>query len=422
MRQGQGRRAVWSWAFYDWANSVFATTVMVGFFPVFFKQYWARDLSVTESTFWLGVANSVSALLMVVAAPLIGLWADAAGRKQRLLAGFAFLGVMMSAGLFLVAQGQWVWALLLYVLGLAGFSGANIAYDALLPGVAGERDLERVSALGYALGYLGGGLLFALNVSMVLWPASFGLADKSEAVRWAFLLVALWWALFTLPVLLWVHDDAPATASGVAFSELRRTWRELRALPHAFTFLIAYWFYIDGVDTIARMAVDYGLAIGLDSNDLLAALLITQFVGFPAAIAFGRLGERWGARRAIGLAIVAYILVVFWAWRMQTATEFYLLAAVIGVVLGGIQSLSRALFSRLIPANQAGRFFGLYNMLGKFAAVLGPLLVGGVAAATGSSRAGILAVALLFVVGAVLLLRVDVAEGQRQARACDIHC
>ena len=415
MRQGQGRRAVWSWAFYDWANSVFATCVMVGFFPVFFKQYWARDLGVTESTFWLGAASSLAALLMVLAAPLLGLWADAAGRKRRLLAVFAGLGVLMSGGLFLVAQGQWWLALLLYGLGLVGFSGANIAYDALLPGVAGRRDLERVSALGYALGYLGGGLLLALNVAMVLSPARFGLADEAEAVRWAFLLVALWWTLFSLPVLLWVRDDAPATTSGVALSELRRTWRELRALPHAFTFLVAYWFYIDGVDTVARMAVDYGLAIGLDSGDLLGALLLTQFVGFPAAIAFGRLGERWGARRAIGLAIVVFMLVVFWAWRMQTAAEFYVLAAVIGMVLGGIQSLSRALFARLIPTDQSGRFFGLYNMLGKFAAVLGPLLVGGVAAATGSSRAGILAVSVLFLGGAILLSRVNVGEGERQA-------
>ncbi|BAN69614.1 MFS transporter [endosymbiont of unidentified scaly snail isolate Monju] len=415
MRQGQGRRAVWSWAFYDWANSVFATCVMVGFFPVFFKQYWARDLGVTESTFWLGAASSLAALLMVLAAPLLGLWTDAAGRKRRLLAVFAGLGVLMSGGLFLVAQGQWWLALLLYGLGLVGFSGANIAYDALLPGVAGRRDLERVSALGYALGYLGGGLLLALNVAMVLSPASFGLADEAEAVRWAFLLVALWWTLFSLPVLLWVRDDAPATTSGVALSELRRTWRELRALPHAFTFLVAYWFYIDGVDTVARMAVDYGLAIGLDSGDLLGALLLTQFVGFPAAIAFGRLGERWGARRAIGLAIVVFMLVVFWAWRMQTAAEFYVLAAVIGMVLGGIQSLSRALFARLIPTDQSGRFFGLYNMLGKFAAVLGPLLVGGVAAATGSSRAGILAVSVLFLGGAILLSRVNVGEGERQA-------
>jgi len=290
-----------------------------------------------------------------------------------------------------------------------------VADDALLPGVAGGRDLERVSALGYALGYLGGGLLLALNVAMVLSPARFGLADETEAVRWVFLLVALWWALFSLPVLLWVRDDAPATTSGVALSELRRTWRELRALPHAFIFLVAYWFYIDGVDTVARMAVDYGLAIGLDSGDLLRALLLTQFVGFPAAIAFGRLGERWGARRAIGLAIVIFMLVVLWAWRMQTAAEFHVLAAVIGMVLGGIQSLSRALFSRLIPTDQSGRFFGLYNMLGKFAAVLGPLLVGGVAAATGSSRAGILAVSVLFLGGAILLSRANVGEGERQA-------
>lgn len=417
MDQGQGGRAVWSWVFYDWANSVFATSVMVGFFPVFFKQYWAQNLGVTESTFWLGMVSSLSALLMVFAAPLIGLLSDAAGRKRRLLAVFAGVGVLTSSGLFLVAQGQWSLALLLYGLGLVGFSGANIVYDALLPEVVGRRDLERVSALGYALGYLGGGLLLAVNVAMVLSPDRFGLENATEAVRWVFLLVGLWWATFTLPVLLWVRDDVPATTvtARVAWSELHRTWRELRALPNAFTFLIAYWFYIDGVDTVARMAVDYGLAIGLDSGDLLRALLLTQFVGFPSAIAFGQLAERWGNRRTIELAILVFILVVFWAWRMQTATEFYVLAVVIGMVLGGIQSLSRALFARLIPAGQSGRFFGLYNMLGKFAVVLGPLLVGGMAVVTGSSRVGILAVSVLFLCGAILLSRVNVSEGECQA-------
>jgi len=413
-------RPQWSWALYDWANSAFATTVMAGFFPVFFKQYWADGMAVTDSTFLLGTANSAAAVIVVIAAPLIGLWSDRAGRKKRLLAGFATLGIVTTASLFVVAQGQWALALLLYVFGVLGFSGSLIGYDALLPQVAARDRFESLSSLGFGLGYLGGGLLFALNVAMVLSPETFGLLQAADAVRWSFLLVALWWLVFSIPLLLWVDDDGDPGRSARApglFGDLRQTWRELRAMPMAFTFLISYWLYIDGVDTIVRMAVDYGLSIGLESNDLLTALLITQLVGFPSALAFGWIGTRIGAKRGIWIAILVYMVVVFWAWRMQTAAEFYALAVVIGLVQGGIQSLSRALFARLIPARHSGRFFGLYNMVGKFAAVIGPVMVGTVALLSDSPRTGILSVLLLFLLGVVLLSRVDVARGEREARA-----
>lgn len=419
-------RQQWSWALYDWANSAFATTVMAGFFPVFYKQFWAADVAATESTFQLGAANSLAALLVVLFAPLLGVWSDRLGMKKRLLAVFAGLGIAMSGGLFLVEQGHWLLALLLYVFAVIGFSSANVAYDALLPAVSGDSgdSPERVSSLGFALGYLGGGLLFAFNVWMVLDPLRFGLADAGEAVRWSFLMVAAWWAVFSLPVILLVDDAVLQRHPGQeptrgTWGELRATWSELRTLPMAFTFLIAYWLYIDGVDTIVRMAVDYGLALGFDSNALLSALLITQFVGFPAALAFGHLGQRIGAKRGIWIAILVYILVVFWAWRMDSSAEFYALAVVIGLVQGGIQALSRALFSRLVPARRAGRFFGLYNMMGKFAAVIGPVMVGWTAVMFDSPRAGILSVLLLFLLAVVLLSRVDVAEGERQALRAD---
>jgi len=411
-------RRQWSWALYDWANSAFATTVMAGFFPVFFKQYWADGLSVTDSTFWLGAANSFAAVLVVLLAPLIGVWADRAGMKKRLLMLFALLGIVMSGGLFLVQQGFWPLALMLYMLAVVGFSVANVTYDALLPAVVGDGSPEKLSAYGFALGYLGGGLLFAVNVWMVLQPQLFGLADSAEAVRWSFLMVAAWWFLFSLPVMLFVPDRQHQESDRKMIStwgDLVDTWRELRTLPMAFTFLIAYWLYIDGVDTIVRMAVDYGLALGFESNDLLTALLITQFVGFPAALAFGHLGSRIGAKRGIWIAIMVYMLVVFFAWRMQSSQEFYALAVVIGLVQGGIQALSRALFSRLVPAERAGRFFGLYNMMGKFAAVIGPIMVGWTAVLFDSPRAGILSVLVLFVLAALLLSRVDVELGERQA-------
>ncbi len=419
------RRAQWSWALYDWANSAYATTVMAGFFPVFFKSYWAAGHAPTESTFLLGNVNAVASLVAVLLAPLLGVLADRRGGKKRLLLFLAMLGAVMSGGLFLVAEGYWLVAAGLYVLGIIAFAGGNVAYDALLLDVARRDELERVSALGFALGYLGGGLLFALNVLMVLHPEAFGLADKAAAVRVAFLTVAAWWALFSLPVLLFVHErprPQPASLAGgmrAMWRELVDTWRLLRSLPMAFTFLIAYWFYIDGVDTIVRMAVDYGLALGFAAEGLLTALLITQAVGFPAALAFGRLGDRIGAKRAIWLALAVYVVVVFWAWRMQSEWEFYALAVVIGLVQGGIQSMSRALYARLIPAEHSGRLFGLYNMMGKFAAVVGPLLVGWVALLSGDARTGILSILLLFLVGGVLLARVKVAEGERAARRAE---
>jgi UMF1 family MFS transporter len=264
------------------------------------------------------------------------------------------------------------------------------------------------------MGYLGGGLLFALNVFMVLKPGYFGLESPGQAVRVSFLMVGIWWALFSIPVMLFVHERAPRPvnphALRGALREIRENFREVRRYRMAALFLLAYWLYIDGVDTIVRMAVDYGLAIGFESSDLLTALLITQFVGFPAALVFGYVGDRYGPKRGIMIALAVYILIVFWAWRMQAAWEFYALAVVIGLVQGGIQSLSRSLYARLIPRDRAGMFYGVYNMLGKFAAVIGPLLVGGVAAASGDSRLGILAVLLLFVAGFVVLQRVTVEK------------
>lgn len=369
------RRAQWSWAFYDWANSAFATTVMAGFFPVFFKSYWATGMPATESTVRLGTANAIASMLVVLLAPLLGVIADRSGKKKGLLLMLATLGVLMTSGLFLVAEGYWLVAVGFYVLGVIGFAGANVAYDAMLLDVAEKSELERVSAMGFAFGYLGGGLLFAVNVLMVLYPESFGLEDKTQAVRLAFLMVAIWWAVFTLPVLLFVHEaprsQTPRVIVGMrqTLHEFRETWRLLRQLRMAFIFLLAYWCYIDGVDTIVRMAVDYGLSLGFAAESLLTALLITQLVGFPAALVFGRIGDRIGAKRAIWLALVIYVIIVFWAWRMTATWEFYGIAVVIGLVQGGIQAMSRALYARMIPPQHAGRLFGLYNMMGKLSLI-----------------------------------------------------
>jgi UMF1 family MFS transporter len=414
------QRKILAWIFYDWANSAFALTVMAGFFPLFFKQYWSAEVVATESTFRLGLANSLASILVVCLAPLLGALADQGGARKRFLLYFAVIGIVMTGALPLVAQGQWVLALILYGLSVLGFSGGNIFYDSLLVSVARERHYDRVSAYGFAFGYLGSGLLFTLNVLMILKPTMFGLSDAAEAVKLAFFCVSLWWALFSVPLFIWVKEPPGASSRpdwvSAGFRQLIATLSKMRQLRMTFLFLLAYWCYIDGVDTIVRMAVDYGLSIGFDANNLMLALLITQFVGFPAALVFGAIGDRWGPKRGIMIAIFVYLVILLWAYRMQAAWEFYVLAVAIGLVQGGIQALSRALYARLIPRDQSAEFFGFYNMLGKFAVVIGPLLMGWVGVLTRDSRLSILAISVLFILGALILSKVDINTGQAAAR------
>lgn len=405
------QRSQLSWAFYDWANSAFATTVMAGFFPLFFKQYWSAGTEATTSTFWLGLGNSGASFLILLMAPLLGAMADSSGKHKRLLALFAGIGIIATATFFLVAEGAWPWAISLYVIAIIGFSGANVFYDAMLPRLTDSTDFHRLSALGYSLGYLGGGLLFLVNVLMTLKPDWFGLPDAATAVRVSFLSVALWWLVFSLPLLLGVREQAPASLSPVSLrsevGKLLNTLRSMRQQRNLWLFLWAYWLYIDGVATIIRMAVDYGIAIGLPSDSLIIALLLVQFIGFPATLVFGRIGQRYGAKRGLWIGLWAYVVATFCASFMSSTTEFYLLAAVLGLVQGGVQSLSRSLFGQLIPPEQSGEYFGFLNMLGKAAAVLGPLMVGIVAATTGNSRLGLLSILVLFLLGMWFLRKVD---------------
>jgi len=409
-------REKWGWIIYDWANSAFATTVMAGFFPVYFKTYWNYGLDPTESTFRLGLANSVASLLIVILAPLLGAVADCMCRRKAMLFVFSCLGWVMTGAMFLVAQGDWMLAALLYVIAVIGFSGSNIFYDSLLPFISTSEDVDRTSAMGFAFGYLGGGLLFSVNILMVLHPDWFGLADGNEAVRISFLVVAVWWMAFSLPLLFFVREpdgSGESRAVNVVMQGLSRIWHtlhEVRKLRNVWLFLIAYWLYIDGVDTVVRMAVDYGLSLGFDHKGLLMALLITQFTGFPAAIAFGHLGTRFGPKAGILLGLFIYMIVTVRASVMTSAVEFYALAFAIGLAQGGIQALSRSMFARMIPGKRTAEFFGFYNMLGKFAAVIGPVMMGWVGAVFASPRTGILSLLVLFVAGALVLLRVDASK------------
>jgi UMF1 family MFS transporter len=404
------RRPVVAWALYDWANSAFATTVMAGFFPVFFKQYWNAGVTATESTFRLGMTSGIASLCVALMAPALGAIADRGGVRVRLLLVSTVLGATATLALSMVGQAHWQLAAALFLVASLGFWGGIVFNDSLLLHVAAPAEYDLVSGFGYSLGYLGGGLLFAVNVMMTLQPQWFGLADATDAVRWSFASVGVWWLLFTLPCAIYVRekrDARPAVPMAAAvrqgFAELRGTLREISRYRPLIWFLAAYILYIDGVNTIIKMAVDYGLSLGFDQSDLIKALLLTQFVGFPAALAFGWLGSKIGARRGIFIALAVYLAATCYAYFLDDARDFYLLACVVGLVQGGIQSLSRSYYGRLVPEGKSSEFFGFYNMMGKASAIVGPALVGITAAVTGDSRLSILSIVILFIAGGALL-------------------
>jgi UMF1 family MFS transporter len=409
-------KQVLSWAMYDWANSAFATTVMAGFFPVFLQKFWSTGVDPTQTTSRLGYANAIAGAVIAVLAPILGAIADRGGRRKQFMFLWTLLGVGATAALYFVSKGLWFPALTCFVLGTIGFNGGIVFNDSLLLDVARPEELDRVSSFGYSLGYLGGGLLFLVNVIMVSKPAWFGLADAGQAVQVSFLTVAVWWLVFTIPVMRGVREQQRgpslsfAAAIATGFRELGGTIAHVRRYRTIVLFLVAYWFYIDGVNTIIKMAVNYGTSLGLDTNKLLAALLMTQFVGFPAALFFGWLGDRIGPKRAILIGLAVYAGITVYAYYLDSETEFFVLAFVVGIVQGGVQSLSRSLFGRLVPEGKNAEFFGFFNMMGKFATVLGPLLIAIVASITHNERASIISLVLLFVVGGGLLLRVPAGE------------
>ena len=403
-------KSTWSWALYDWANSAFATTVMAGFFPIFFKSYWASDLSDAESTFAIGSVNSLVGLLIAFSAPVLGAFADAGDSKRKFLFSFAFLGIIATGYLFFIPESSWKLAVIFYGLGVIGFSGGNIFYDSLLVAVSKEKERNRASALGFSLGYLGGGILFLINVIMFLYPNQFGLENQIEAVLWSFVSVAVWWLIFSLPLYLNVKEPIQNpnkkqinTIISDAFGNLLNTARSIKKFKSAVIFLLAYFLYMDGVDTIIRMATSYGSDIGLSATSMIQALLLTQFIGFPATLVFGYYADKFGYKYSLSFAIIVYIIVVLFSSQMDTALEFYMVASVIGLVQGGVQAISRSFFSTLIPGNKAAEFFGFYNFIGKSSVFLGPFMVSGIALITGSPSYGILSLLILFIPGLILL-------------------
>jgi len=321
----------------------------------------------------------------------------------------------------MVSQGNWQMAVLFYVMATIGFASGNVFYDSLLPGLASEERVDVVSSLGFGLGYLGGGLLFLVNVFMYLKPEIFGISDGATAIKLSFLSVAVWWAVFTIPLILFVPEPKNydsvniKNAIQMGWIQLIQTFKEIRNMKVVGTFLLAYFFYIDGVDTIIKMAVDYGMSLNFSGESLIIALLIVQFVAFPAALVYGRLASKVGIKTAIMIGIIAYSFITLLGYFITKTWHFYVLAILIGLFQGGIQALSRSLYTRIIPAEKSAEFFGFYNMLGKFAAIIGPTLMGTISLVTGSARLGILSILLLFILGAFLLNKVDLDEGKRLA-------
>lgn len=406
----------WRWAMYDWANSAFALIVMTSFVPLLLREHWSSGESSTEITFLWGSANSFAALLLAVAAPLLGALADQGGRRRAMLAMCLVPGALCTLFLAVPGNGQWVAGLSLFVLAWLGYSTANIFYDALLTEVAEPKQYDLVSAYGFALGYIGSAMLFTLCALVAVNPARFGLASEVQAMQLSMLVVGVWWVLFSIPLLRGgTRGVQPGRRSSLrkAWRQLGATMREAKRHPQLWLFLLAYFLYIDGVYTIIKMAVDFGAAINLPASDLVFAILLTNYLGFPATLAFGFAGRRFGPRRCIYVALAVYCVVTFLASMASQVWHFYLLAGMIGLAQGGVQSLSRSMFARLAPPDKAGEMFGFYNMFGRFAAIIGPVLTGLVALVLDSQRLGVLAILVLLIAGFILLTRVR--EGQTAA-------
>lgn len=408
-------KKIFSWALYDWANSVFYTTVMAGFFPIFFKQYWSRESEATLSTERLGWVLAASGFLLAILSPTLGVVSDKKRMKKKLLFSTMLLGCICTTGLYFVSEGAWASAAFLYGTAMFMASASAVFYDSLLISVCREDQYDFVSSLGYSLGYLGGGLLFTLNVVMTLHPDWFGISDKATAVKISFVLVSIWWFSFTLPLMKNVPEpNSEISKKGIwdltieTIYELRDMFKDILKNKNLFYFILGYWFYIDGVYTVMTMAVDFGLALGFQSTDLIKALLITQFIGFPSAYLFGALSKRFSSKYLILLGLFIYFLTIIGASQMSQAWHFYTLAFVIGLSQGGVQALSRALFAHLIPEGKSGEYFGFFNMLGKFASVLGPILVALFARYTQDSRQTILSLLILITIGSYFLVRVRI--------------
>lgn len=404
---------------YDWANSAVQCTIVTAVFPLFFSRVAAAGLPGAVATERFAWVTTLGVATVALLGPLLGVLADIRAWKKRLLAVCIVVGVLGTVAMTSISEGQWAWALGLFLVVNVALTTSFVFYDGLLPHVARRDELDRVSTAGYALGYIGGGLLLALNLAWILAPARWGLGSTLAATRLSFLSVAVWWALFSVPLFRTVPEP-PAVAGEASVSLVRQTWhtfQQLRRHRHALWMLVAFLLYNDGIQTMIKMAAVYGSEIGIDMNAQIAAIVLVQFVGVPCAFAFGWLADQVGPKPALYGAIAVYLLISVIGYRMTTTAEFFLLAVLVGMVQGGAQALSRSVFARLIPAARSTEYFGFFSVFEKIAGIFGPLTFGAAVSLTGTSRPAVLLLIVFFVLGALALTRVDIAAGEREARA-----
>ena len=421
---------------YDWALSAVQTTVMVAVFPIFFIQVAGSEIGETAANQHWATANSIAVAVVAILSPILGAIADYAAAKKSLLAAFMLLGVAACLGMYFIGHGDIRLAFALFVLVAIAAAGSAVFYESLLPHIADETEVDRVSTAGYAIGYIGGGVLLALNLAWIEKPEWFGLpsgdgltpTQATLPARLAMVSVAVWWVVFSIPLFRRVPEPPRALESDeragenpvkMAFVRLGETFRELRGYKQAFLMLLAFLIYNDGISTIQKMAVAYGTELGIERSALIGAILIVQFVGIPFTFLFGMLAGWLGAKRSVLLGLAVYVGISIVGYFMTTAAHFFVLAGLVGMVQGGTQALSRSLFSAMIPRHKSGEFFGFYSVFNKFAGIFGPLLFAVVIGSTGSSRNAILSVILFFVAGAIILTFVDVEEGERVARKAE---
>lgn len=415
------QKAVRSWVMYDWANSAYYTTMVAAVLPIFYLDVAAGtiDKGLAQS-FW-GYTQSISMLCVAILAPILGAIADLSGSKVRFLRLFTYLGVLSCLLFVFVGKGDYLLASMLVILGTIGVSGGNTFYDALLTNVAPYEKRDMVSSRGYAFGYIGGGILLAINLAWIQKPEMFGLPKGLAGTYLSFISVGIWWFIFSLPLFRNVKESRIHTGlsfSGYAQAGIGRVWKTTKRLgkyPELLKFLIAFWFFNDGIGTIITMATVYGRGIGIETSDLIIALLITQFVGIPFTLLFGKIAERMGSKPSLYVSLGVYVLIVLLGFFMSAAWHFYALAILVGCVQGGSQAISRSIYSSLVPQERAGEFFGLMNVSSKFASIFGPFTFAVVGQITGSPRLGILSLVLFFIVGIALLSRVDITKGRSEA-------
>jgi MFS transporter, UMF1 family len=410
-----------SWALYDFGNSAFATTMLAAILPIFYSSVAANTIDDGLATSYWGYANSIAVLIVAILAPILGAIADFSAAKKKFLRFFAFMGMIASVSLAFTGEGDYIFVAVLFIIGSIGFSGANIFYDAFLPEVADDDDIDKVSSKGFALGYVGGGILLLINVVMILKPALFGL-DVVGAMKVSFAMVGIWWLIFSIPLLRNIHDEKRQPVKrdkayiAIGFSRIGNTFKEIKQFKQLLLFLFAFWLFNDGISTIIRMATIYGTEIGIGQNDLIVALLITQFVGIPSTFFFGWLAGKISPKRALMITLFVYLGIVILGYFMNSAIHFYILATIVGLVQGGAQALSRSIYGRMVPANKKGEFFGFYGISSKFSAVFGPFLFGFVGQLTGNSRYGILSLIFFFIAGIIILSFVNVQKGVEAAK------